>query len=279
MTLKNLLNEVYSLGFERESYINSAFLTASNHALRTIFSERTQTRGIKIITQYQKPVLHIPVLYHKGGEHESIAIFGEAYSFKVCGEGEVEIYEKGAKRKLPFKDTYKEMRGRLSGEGEMVLGGECSYVVRDLAVFEKRFSSANSDIPVINGSKEYIISDMVSDFLSLTKAPEDIYGRPLACYSCEGGKLILPYDYSGEITVYYNRQPAEIIGESENEVIDIGNECRHLLPLLTASYLWLDDDADKAQYYMALYKEGMTRINRYEPRETSNSRLDVLGWA
>jgi hypothetical protein len=51
-----------------------------------------------------------------------------------------------------------------------------------------------------------------------------------------------------------------------------------MLPLLTAAFMWLDDDAGKAQYYMSLYRDLVANTKRY-----SSNKIDTVyrvnGWA
>ena len=55
-------------------------------------------------------------------------------------------------------------------------------------------------------------------------------------------------------------------------------ETRELLPLLVASYLWLDDDPEKAEYYRALYADGINILRRNVFRRLDNV-YKTNGWA
>jgi hypothetical protein len=61
-------------------------------------------------------------------------------------------------------------------------------------------------------------------------------------------------------------------------VIDLDPELCTLLPLLVASYVWLEDEEEKASYYMNLYRERAADIERknrsYAPIKIKN----IYGW-
>ena len=61
--------------------------------------------------------------------------------------------------------------------------------------------------------------------------------------------------------------------------LDIPSELEHLVALVTASYVWLDDDPEKAQYYMSLYREGMSALKIYTRRAVDTAFTDATGWA
>ena len=53
----------------------------------------------------------------------------------------------------------------------------------------------------------------------------------------------------------------------------------HLLPLLTAAYLWLDDDSAKAQFYMQMYMEGIRDVRISRPTSQDTEIKDTHHWA
>ena len=75
----------------------------------------------------------------------------------------------------------------------------------------------------------------------------------------------------------YSRKPVPI--EKEDARVDIAPEAEPLLPLLGGAYLWLDDEPEKAQYYMLLYREGVNRLQAARRRNLAGGYDDVLHWA
>ena len=91
--------------------------------------------------------------------------------------------------------------------------------------------------------------------------------------------LFIPSDYEGEIHLTYRRVPSAILADAPNATIDLSPALAHLLPLLTAAYLWLDDDAGKAQFYMQMYMEGIRDIRLSRPVSASTEMKDTHHWA
>ena len=63
-----------------------------------------------------------------------------------------------------------------------------------------------------------------------------------------------------------------------DESLSLPPGCEHLLALLTAAYVWLDDDSDKAQSYMALYRDGINSVKLGNRRHIDKEFHDVYGW-
>ena len=67
--------------------------------------------------------------------------------------------------------------------------------------------------------------------------------------------------------------------DTPDRELDIPKELESLVPLLAAAYVWLDDDADKAQYYMSLYRDGMSAVKLYTRRAVDTGFENATGWA
>ena len=113
----------------------------------------------------------------------------------------------------------------------------------------------------------------------MTRPPEDKDGIPIAGAYSTGDTLYIPTEYSGKVKITYKPSPAKITDEDMAAEIDIPKSLEHLLPILTASYLWLDDDAEKAEYYAAIYRSEANRITLTSRKSIDTSYNDVTGWA
>ncbi len=103
-------------------------------------------------------------------------------------------------------------------------------------------------------------------------------GIPVSGAHVSGTTLTLPKDTSGPLTLHYHRAPAVLTDDmSEEEAVDVPRSCEHLLALLTASYLWLDDEAERSQYYLSMYRDGMLRLAS-ENKSRTHVYADVIGW-
>lgn len=123
------------------------------------------------------------------------------------------------------------------------------------------------------------LSRIIEDFLAPVGIPETISGTALTSALISGGRLTLPATTDADIVITYRRKPHEISPFTPNEEIDIPRHLEHLLPLLTASYLWLDDSPDKAQYYMELYRIEASKVKSSCKSFVGGAYLDVTGWA
>ena len=93
-------------------------------------------------------------------------------------------------------------------------------------------------------------------------------------------------DYVGSFRIYYNKACTEITKDTPDEFVpELPNKVHHLIPLLAAYYLWLDDDERKAIQYYNNYESELALIMQKEnaPRmrvvtewgETRGNNLNV----
>lgn len=277
MTYNDLCDEVRALGFEGEIEQTADILQATKRALRMIFTERPLLRLIQFYQKAINPVIKIDVLSHSGKQTDSVFFDGVAYSFRTTGDGSYRIIDESGARTVDFSGMERLHKGFLHGEGRLEFIGNYSYTVYDIAIFDEIRSGNENDIPVICDFLEYDLREHTDDFLAFSSPPENEFGIPITNASVCGGKMRVPIDYSGKIRLLYKAAPANISGEPDEE-LTLPDGCEHLLALLVASYVWLDDDSDKAQYYMNLYREAMAAVKFYNRAELDSSYQDVIGW-
>ncbi|MCQ2386129.1 MAG: hypothetical protein MJ078_05605, partial [Clostridia bacterium] len=73
-------------------------------------------------------------------------------------------------------------------------------------------------------------------------------------YLVKGSKICLLRGREGRFTVRFFRFPAKVSVDNPQAEIDCPKDVQHLLPLLVASYFWLDDREDLAAHYLSLYR-------------------------
>lgn len=281
MTLNELLSEVAALGFESNLGADSAFLSAANRALRLIYSELSIQGKVRVLAGVPSPLSHIPYYRHTGEGDARFPLCGIAYSFKVEGRGAYTVRDADGERSFTF-DTGEggesAQYGLLRAPGELVFQGEYYYTVCDLCCYDSLLSDGEGRIPLYTERVRYPVAERLPDFLCFAREPCDSQERPLAEATLEDGALWLPRDYTGEVHITYRRRPRTVTSDLRDATVDISGEGEVLLPLLTAAYLWLDDDSEKAQYYMALYREAVDRIRRYHVHTVLGHYRDVTGW-
>ena len=277
MTYNDLCAEVAALGFESELELSNGILRATQRALRMIFTERPLYKTVQFFQNTIKPTIKIDSLTHSGEAADRISFNAKAYSFRTTGEGCYTIVDGGEKRSFEFSGIESLHKGFLFGEGTLEFLGSYSYTVYDLAIFDEILSSDEKDIPVLCDFIEYDVKSYAADFLTYSSPPENEIGIPIPSASVCGGKMRIPADYTGKIRLLYKAAPTSISGEGDEEII-LPDGCEHLLALVVASFVWLDDDSDKAQYYMNLYREAMAAVKFYDRAGVNPSYQDVIGW-
>ena len=278
MTLKDIQKQVAALGFEREIDTDDSFISAVNRAFSIIYTERAIHKSMRF---YRNPILpnsHIPILTHECKECISLPTSAKAYSFYVSGNAKIRISQKSGEIIRQFNSQNAKVRGFIEEGATIEFFGDFRYTVYDLATFDTLESDREEDIPFYESVAVYDLSKTASDFRSAIELPEDANGKKIENSSVCNTTLVLPYRYSGQVNLKY-RASAPVVSpdEADNE-IDIPKEIEHLVPLLAAAYVWLDDDSDKAQYYMSLYREQMAAVKLYSTQCLSPEYQDVLRW-
>ena len=148
----------------------------------------------------------------------------------------------------------------------------------NLSSFDTLFGDEKSDIPIYGRERVIDINELYGDFMSFTELPRSGSGEIISGAALADGRVILPSDFFGEVSITYRRAPKTVSTYDENMPIDISTELEGLLPLLCASFMWLDDDADKAQYYMALYRDMLTS-QMTSGIGSGSARYVTNGWA
>lgn len=279
MILRELKNDVISLGFDDMLEREDLFITSANRALRTIYSERVISKTVKLFAHGQTASTRIKELRHIGGEDVTLPLVGRAYSMRVCGEGKITVYDGKNKKIIEFNSENEVINGLLTSGGSILFSGDYSYTVYNLVTFDEVFSSNTADIPDGSPRRVYDIRAMFGDFLSFMSLPRDGRGQLIDDCSLCDGKLELDSSYRGEIILTYRRLPMTIVADLPDVVIDIPEEFAPLLSLLTASYVWLDDDEEKAKYYRELYSDMLKNIKASSYESVDTGYRNTNRWA
>ena len=272
------MQDVAALGFEGEVGDEDIFISAANRALALIYSDRAVTRDAVISYEAPSVLSYVAKYRHTGGKEATFKLPGTAYSFKSSGTGFFTVEDGYKSETHELVGNMSEHRGFLSSEASITFFGEYSFTVYHLASFESRVSGEVSDVAIYDGRESIDVAAMLPDFLSFSALPRDSAGRSIEGVSLREGLLLLPDGFRGEIYLTYRCAPGTLSLFSPDATIDVPRDMEPLLPLLTASFMWLDDDSDKAEYYMALYRESLSGVLRYHNREISTDYI-TNGWA
>ena len=280
MTVSELYKSVAQLGFENSLEYEDGFVYAANRAILEVNALRPQSSYCVInhriiANELAKPSFD-PI--EKTDELIFEASDIKSYYFECDGNGTayIELWNDSScswsmidMRSLSSNGEFKPYKGFIKNGGAFVSGrvrlrfvGNYLYSVKCVAFYRYIFSKEEADIPAFESFVRYDISKIVSDFMSLKTPPievDDKYRFLNQEYQVEDGRVILmPRDYPGVYKVLYNRLPRVLEDNgalSEDlTVIDLSEELCALLPILVASYIWMDDEPEKAQYYLSLYQ-------------------------
>ena len=263
MTLNDLKDEVASLGFERELPLDTAFLQAVNRSLSQIYTERGVCKTMRIRCQKREKTLFLESVLHTGGENIRYSASGRAFYFCTYGTGNVSIQDSLGERVYSFSGDGTVHKGFINGEATICFSGEFCYTVCDLTVFSQLYGSDVASIPEEGLYRNIDALSIDSRFLSFVSTPKYIGKGARGEVSVEGRYIRIPSDLTGEVNILYKYAPAPLTLNDGEKHVDIPLECEHILPLLVASYVWLDDDAARSQYYLVLYRDAMSSIKQH----------------
>ena len=278
MTYNDLCAEVMALGFEDSIDKREDFLFSARRALGLLLTERPLYKSISF---YQNPLTPCQIhadITHDGGAPVRISFSAKSYSFKTAGVGSYIIVDAEGERRFEFGCDECEHRGFLHGDGYIEFSGGYFYSVYSIAFFDKILGPSVTLIPTLSDTQEYDATKLVDDFFAFAAMPRGVGDAPIAGAHVYGNRLTLPSSYTGRVTVDYKACAQKLTGDGEEELMLPGGT-EHLIGLLVAAYVWLDEDADKAQYYMSLYKDALSALRFYDRSVINNDYHETLGWA
>lgn len=279
MTLNELKNDVARLGFLSYIEDEACFIASANRALSLIYVDRPVSKTAILSFSGPRASRVREFIEHRSGEEITLSFSGRSISFRSSGTGECIITDSTGSNLIPLTSDGQLTKQFIYGSGTVTFRGNYYFTVSNLAVFDDLTSNKLVDVPEYTPYRELYPEKCCEGFRAFVGHPRDKNGNIVEAVSLSDGKISAPFNYRDEIYLTYYRAPQLIKADSPaTTVIDISEECAPMLPLLTASFMWLDDDAGKAQYYMSLYRDMIANVKRY-----SRNRLDSSyvgnGWA
>lgn len=298
MTVSELFASTAQLGFETSLESEDAFFFAANRGLLHLAAIRPVTKSCTVNHSPLQNKLGTSA-FARTTKYDEIVFESQgvkAYYFEADGNGRmlVEAMLDGVWTTIWHEElssagrTFCSYRGIIKRDGNFVDApvrlrfiGDYLYNVKNVAMYEHLYSADVSDIPAFEAYTRYDMNALVPDFLSLASTP--IKGD--VRYDVEGGRVILlPYDEGGVYSIAYLHRPDKVVRNKEKDaseddtVIDLDEELCALLPLLTAAYVWAEDEPEKAEYYLSIYRERAAEIE-YRTRNATPVRFNsVNGW-
>lgn len=275
MTLNELRAEVGALGFEPGANTDPILISAANRALSMISAELPVYK-----TLLSPPLPYSPSYFFETHHHvsESMDYFplpGRAYSFWVSGKGKFSEITMHSEVIKTFDTPISNFRGFVESGTRIVFHGYSDFDVFWFTVYDKVLSDDINDIPTIYENR-IKPDELVGDFAAFVELPRDANGNFIEGARIEGREVILPLSYRNVAMLKYESLP-ERITRSTGE-ISISPAAEHLLPILTAYFVWLDDEPTLAENYFKLYRD-LVKMMKRKSGSFSCEYKDTLGWA
>ncbi|MBO7762083.1 MAG: hypothetical protein J6T24_04740 [Clostridia bacterium] len=282
MTVAELTRATARLGFSPSIGDGDLLLRdAARRALSEVAAAHPRTATV---TLWHLPS---PPLYAESStepcEGERILSFPAGHSFflRVAGRGRLTLTRGEQSEDHTFCTEEGGMPALLGGpfpegEGEVTLHirAEGVYRILGLAVYSARFPTCPPDPWA---PRPYDLAALFPAFHSLVGPPTTEDGRPLTegvdgDYTLEEGHLLLLSPHTaGRLRLTYRKR---LTLPTEGE-LPLSEEEASLLPLFCAAYVFLDDDPEKAAFYLARFHEGLHRTSA--PEALCRYR-DTTGW-
>lgn len=302
MKVSTLYEEVAQLGFEDSLEKDNAFYFAANRAIHQVGLLRPHIAEYHVFKYEAKNLLGNAFAIHVRDRELTFCAKGaRAYFFQSAGKGCLYIERFDGKvwrligEELFSSVSFAVHKGFIKSDGkftdDMVRlrfaahpDGDFTYFIKDPALYDTLYSENEDDISEYREFYEYDLSKLCEDFLEFAAPP--MYASELeriSGYRIDGGKrLLLPYGARGLFKILYRRKPIPLsdTGDAgaDTTEIDLDEELCQLLPLLTAAYIWIEDEPEKAQYYMDLYRERSAQIMSVRSNPDPVKFKNESGW-
>ena len=203
--------------------------------------------------------------------------YNDAFIDRLMNSDDVEKFEK------------KEISEYYTGDVEIHFSGDFDYSIRNLAMYDRVYSNEETDIAPYSKLVSYKITNYVDDFERFDSSPiEGSSGTYLNTeYSIEDREtILLPLERQGAYNINYIHAVEKIPNNADPTsesvaaqiTLDLDDDLVELMSNLVAAYVWVDDEAEKAQYYLNLYTQRAVNIQREAKDVTPVIFQSVYGW-
>lgn len=213
-----------------------------------------------------------PPLYYEGGEEritgeKTVSLpSGCSFFLRVTGRGELTIYHDKSETKYAFLSKEEDPPATIGGELPKTnapltfrFTAEGAYRILCFAVYDAYFAEMPPDPMEV---RRYRLASLFPSFGSLAAPPTTRDGRVLTegvggDYTVEEGNILaLSPHAAGDIHLTYRKQ----LTLPEKGQIPVSEEEAALIPLFCAGYIYLEDDPEKASFYLSRFRDGLLRL-------------------
>ena len=275
MTLIELCEDVSSLTLDGELLPDFRFRSAVARAMTKLFCDCSFVKYHTLIVARPSVSEYVSALNHKGGATETLPISGRAYSMYAYGKGTVSVTDGSGTKSIPFESEGVLIRGFINGDASLTLSGECDFAIKELRVFEGIYGDTDEAIPT-SDSTSLFMRRLTADFLGFAGYALRSDGSEIQGARYVGDELILPKGFEGKISIPYYRAPVSPINIEESCELDIPVGCTHLVSLLSAYYLLIEDAPELAEAYLSDYTSAPKPTDKFRRR---SGVWESNGWA
>ena len=276
MTLNDIKNDTASLLFLNDLDIDNILIGAVKRALRTIYIERGVSDTMVIPQVSKKPYLYIKNIHIPAGENVTYTLPRGTFSVYLGGVGEALAEYSCGRRSYAISTECECISDTYDEEFTLTISPLRQITVYSL--FHTEEYTSPTDLPDINGMRVYHLRDINERLESVIGTARDECDRWIRGSKIISGRLYVPYNFTGNISLDFRVSPPVISRDLADEELDIPGELHHLIPCLTAYYLSLDDDEARAAHYLSLYQNNMVSLLRFGRENTVSGYVDRLGW-
>lgn len=266
MNGQELKNTVCALGFDSELPCEDAFFHAAALAQLRLNSilPRKETVALSVLPK--------PVAYRAVGRGFSLSSpRGRCFSFWYVGELTLSYTHCGVTVREELSETSLVPRRKsvmLDGCGELRVSfsGDGFYRVFEAVIFDEPCRLEAVDIR--GGNYRYELASEPG-FVSISRVSGG------EC-SISGSCVLVPIAARGACEVEYIRAPRKLTRDCMLTELDVDPLLAELMPLLTAYYVWLEDEPSKAEEYRKEFDCALERILKL--RRAAPDGVASNGW-
>lgn len=254
----------------------TSFVTAANLALghisRIVPEERT------VLIETGAPALAIVGDVDLHGAYSASGV--QAVTLRASGKGKLMAGDVQLAAWVS-PGAYKDVRVYLPEAAELTVSFKDTVGrVCDLALWARDFGERER-IPMFGGHVRYDMRALVPDFGGRLRVPVDaVTGVEVRRCFIDPPYVMVPYSYEGDLAVTYERRLQRIsLDDVANDIdIDISPEHEDLVPLCMAYYIWLEDEPNKAAFFLARFNEAAALARQVHKRPGSDAVISYNGW-
>lgn len=279
MKLNEIARRISAFTGEDFTHRGELLKAALTRAAQTAYRDLRPMGMVKFFATGSLPSSKTERLVFKGEGEKTISLSGKAYSMRLWGSGTYTQSEKGNYKRVDFYSDGERFADFIrTGTVTLTFSGDSAFTVTDIVSYSEVYGDMIYNIPDGSAYQTFDIRGMAGDFFTFDGPPKDANGNDIKNATFLDGVLVLPADFSGEVTVLYRRLPPLIFADDMEEHVDIPDDLLVPVATLGASYLCLEDNPELSAKLQAIY-DGDVRVMASAYRQSPPEYVRTNGWA